>query len=62
MQNYIYFDPTKYLKNFEQYWKEREHASNCKNVASMSKRALKNFKVTFITPRTTSYENYRSNH
>ena len=42
MQNYIYFDPTKYLKNFEQYWKEREHASNCKNVASMRKRALKN--------------------
>ena len=26
MQNYIYFDPTKYLKNFEQYWEEREHA------------------------------------
>ena len=53
MQNYIYFDPTKYLKNFEQYWKEREHASNCKNVASMSKRALKNFKVPFITPSQT---------
>ena len=29
MQNYIYFDPTKYLKNFEQYWKEREQLQKC---------------------------------
>lgn len=43
MQNYIYFDPTKYLKNFEQYWKEREHASNCKNFVSMSKQTIVKF-------------------
>ena len=62
IQNYIYFVPKKDLKNFEQYCQERELASNCKNFASMSKQALKNFKVQLITPRATSYENYKCNH